>query len=296
MKKAFLIILILLTTFTSPVFALDYILGAKGGYFGWDPFFQDIYQPAFFTDVKTGTGVLYGPIFSIIFTQNLSFSISGLMGNQSTHWDSDNQLITEKSGQKYHSGSFHVEEKRYDFDSALNIRLSDNFRIFAGFKYQFLQMTIYGMQRYVNLSNNPSINVMTIDMDMPLYGPALGFGYSLTFADRYFFAINISGIYMIGKIKQNFSETFYDNSIPNGYMYGKINSDSATMDMKEYGFNIEPSVGINTGGGGPIITLGLRYQYVMAKITNYPAGRVPESRDWLRDYLYGIFVGVMYAL
>lgn len=78
--------LVCITIFLLPSLSrgTEYMAGIRGGYFAWQPFLKDIGASGM-SDIKWGTGVLYGPIFSVMFTDELTLSVSSLMGKQSTH-------------------------------------------------------------------------------------------------------------------------------------------------------------------------------------------------------------------
>jgi hypothetical protein len=87
MKRITIISMAFLILFASvPLFALEFIVGAKAGYYVWQPYLKEIEG---FEDVDRGDGVLYGPILSLLITENLSFSIAALTGKQSKHWSED---------------------------------------------------------------------------------------------------------------------------------------------------------------------------------------------------------------
>ena len=85
--KKILISALLIVIFSIPASAMNFIVGAKGGYSVWQPYFKDV--GGFFENIETGTGVLYGPVLSAIITEDLSFSLAGLTGEQSTQWTMD---------------------------------------------------------------------------------------------------------------------------------------------------------------------------------------------------------------
>jgi hypothetical protein len=63
--------------------------------------------------------------------------------------------------------------------------------------------------------------------------------------------------------------------------------------MKMWGFNLEPSAGMRPGDGLPIVTLGLRVQWTRVQ---FKEDLGDLSNQWLDDWIYGVFVGVMYEL
>jgi hypothetical protein len=270
--------------FSQPASAMDYILGAKGGYFIWDPYLKEV-GPGF-KDMKNGDGVLYGPVASIMFTQDLSFSLSGLFGKQSTHWMSENS--SEGSSElKTSNNSFDIQ--RYDVDSALSYKLTDHFKIFAGYKYQYQKVQVRNVKYSVDASGDPT-NIMLEKTDVKIPyngGPALGLGVSAPLGERFFFASNISALYMWGKFHMD----------GNGYEYNISGStwtshpQKIDTKTKMRGINIEPTVGGSMGEGMPIFTLGVRFQWTQVHIQD--KGTMNIEKNWANDYLYGVFVSII---
>jgi len=54
--------------------AMDYLIGLKGGYFVWDPYLTRVGHPQF-EEMENGSGVLYGPVCSLLFSPDISFSV-----------------------------------------------------------------------------------------------------------------------------------------------------------------------------------------------------------------------------
>ncbi len=86
-------------------------------------------------DIDYGTGMLAGPIVSLLLSPDLTFSLAGLAGRQSTHWQSK---FSDYSAAQEVSGGYYFDALRVDIDSALSYRLSDNFKVFAGYKLLYL--------------------------------------------------------------------------------------------------------------------------------------------------------------
>ena len=121
MKKLVIIIIVLLIalSFTADTKAMEYMAGAKTGYYAWQPFLKDAGGSGM-SDIEWGTGMLYGPIVSLIFSPDISFSVAGLIGKQSTHWQS---MYSDFDGNKQITGTYYFEAFRADFDSALSLKL-----------------------------------------------------------------------------------------------------------------------------------------------------------------------------
>jgi hypothetical protein len=66
MKRIILIIVLLMACLVlSPASAIDFIVGAKSGYYVWVPYFKDM-KGSGIEDMDQGSGVLYGPVFSVL--------------------------------------------------------------------------------------------------------------------------------------------------------------------------------------------------------------------------------------
>jgi hypothetical protein len=297
MKKTVLaLITAVFISLTSAAFSMDYMLGAKAGYFAWQPFYSDMGADGSLSDVDWGTGVLYGPIISLIFTPELSLSVSGLMGRQSTHWKSRFSYYESDPGLSI-SGDYYFDVFRADIDSALIYQLGGNFRIFGGYKYQYMKTTL----EFTELRISTSTNVIE-DVDMPsvefrhyCHGPALGIGYSYPITQVFFASLTVSGVYMWGTFNLE-NEVAYgsdSSSIPANQVLKKEPQPFESMPIRQMGVNIEPAVGMSPGPGMPIVTLGVRYQRFRV---NFPETTgEPFPNGWFDDTMIGVFVSAVYV-
>jgi hypothetical protein len=285
------VLLLCVAVSASPLLAMDMILGAKSGYFIWKPYFKEV-GAAGFDQMNEGTGVLYGPVVSLLFTPDLSLSASLLTGRQSAHWQA---MMDDYSATQKVTGNYSFDVTRADVDSALSYQLTDNFKMFAGYKYFYLKFKGKTTEIRTNLPGNSlaEIDVSKGDITTPFHGPALGVGFSQVLGGGYFITANISVAYMRGYFKFG-SRVSYDYDGTN--LVIDPPDPPQRFDMKQIGFNFEPAVGINLGEGMPIITLGFRYQYLRLQFMEGTSGPDPMPDDWLNDYLYGAFVSVMYLL
>lgn len=290
MKKVIIVFLTLFIalSFTHDTKAMEYMAGAKGGYYAWQPFLKDVGASGM-SDIEWGTGALYGPILSLIFTSNISFSVAGLVGEQSTHWQSTYSYFDSNTRV---TGTYYFEAFRADFDSALSYRLTENFKIFAGYKYQYLKLTYNYTEIRTDLSNNiKEINVLEMNnMRMPLHGPALGLGLSLPLGMKYFLAANLSGIYLQGKSKLKGKS--YNSSNGTDPLEYDPNSKTTDYKLRQIGLNCEPAIGFSAGEGLPIITLGFRYQRFWVKVPDATGDPFPKKT--FDDILIGGFVSAVF--
>ncbi|TAL39780.1 MAG: hypothetical protein EPN93_00615 [Spirochaetes bacterium] len=294
MKKilAAIVAILLATGAFSSLYALDLILGARGGYFLWDPLIKDI-GPEQFNDMGMGDGAMYGPLASLLFTPELSFSLSGLYGSQKaedTSYDKPHDPGTARTTK------FTFTTKRIDIDSAFIYRLTESFKVFAGYKLYSLNSKFSQIE--INLAtpdNFNSVYVEDLNINQLFHGPGLGVGYSLPFGRNYFFAANLSAIYMWGDFEMNPQKRYSYNTV--GAPRNNQGVEKFTSPMQLYGFNFEPTVGIMPGEGLPIVTLGLRIQMNRIRFVGLSAAEASDiTSGWMDDRLYGIFVSVMYTL
>ncbi len=270
-----------------PVFAVDFIIGAKAGYYGWEPFLKEI-DASGFSEIDVGVGALYGPVLSLLFTPDISLSLAALTGVQSTHWKAN----YEPWEGEYLAGTYFFESRRTDVDTVLSYRLMQNLKAFLGYKYQYIDSEL----NYTEIRTDAAREISEIiisngEAETMSHGPALGLGYSLPFGKGFFVAANLSGLYMAGefKLKEKYSYGYYS-----GFNDYNIRlTDSKTIDIAQYGVNFEPAIGFSTGESGFIYTLGLRYQWLR---TDFKDDFAPgEPLDDANDYLYGVFVSVLYT-
>ncbi len=284
---------------TTSVFAIDYVLGARAGFFFWRPFYKDMPSGTGLDDIRTGHGGLYGPILAVNFTEQITLSVSGLFGQQTTQWHTwDGYNVSNEGTQYQYSRTSYVEANRYDVDSALSYALIRGLHIFIGYKFQYMGMDWYSTERiYLITDNRTEIRNDKFEFKVPFNGFALGIGYSANLSNLYYFTISLSGIYARGQFKVYQISTEYNDTgfVPSTPTEPNPRDESQNIKIHEYGINIEPSVGIRTPG--PLVTLGIRYQLLRNQFYNLDSsgGDGPDDR-WMNDHLYGIFVSVMYVL
>lgn len=125
---------------------------------------------------------------------------------------------------------------------------------------------------------------------MPVNGPAFGLGISAPIGDRYFFAANISALYMWGAMDFDSNETEYNSGALPGPSYTR-NDKIKNIKVNLRGMNFEPTIGVSTGEGMPIVTIGIRGQWSQLKMID--GDKVNADEKWCNDYQYGVFVSVV---
>ncbi len=273
---------------------MDVMLGAKAGYYIWRPFYNDLGASGM-SDIDYGTGMLAGPVVSLLLSPDLTFSLAGLAGRQSTHWQSK---FSEFDSTQNVSGGYYFDTLRIDIDSELSYRLSDNFKLFAGYKFLYLSndYKYTEVRTLVATGAIDEIDIQDMHVVTPFHGPALGIGMSLPLNDRVFVSANLSALCMIGvfDVKKNTRYSDDVTSMPPFDGFTAVNDPFEKSRMQQFGLNVEPAIGLNPGGGMPIISLGLRFQWLRVRFTetgDYHGG----TDEWYNDYLYGMFVSAVYV-
>lgn len=288
--KKILLSAIVLIIFSTPMYAFNAMLGAKAGYFVWRPFYKDI-NAGIFQNIENGDGVLYGPVLSLVPSDDLSFSLAGLFGDQKADWSQDREWDDEEN--KYISGNYTLNVERIDIDSALSYRIHSNIKIFGGYKYQSTKSEIRLVEHKSSTLDDSDIyaHIEKENIEAKNHGPALGIGYSLPIKNKYFFTTNLSFLYMFGRFKGDLFTYHHEGDGWNqdDYRGGEI------FDLKgrSMGINFEPSIGAAVDEN-IIITLGGRYQWMRTKVLDPPDHLEGAADDAMNDHLFGIFVSVLY--
>ena len=180
-------------------YAYDITVGAATWYTWWDINSEN-------GDTRSlGPSFLYGPAISLKFNDDFNLTFIYLYGK----FD-DNEAVN-------------VSYKRVDSDLALNYRLNDYFKVFAGIKY-------------MGFSKPGSIHAG--------YGPGLGVSFTSPITnpiiDNLFLLATLSGLYTWGDEEDRFGDK---------------------SDYNEYGLNSNLSVAYYITPASTTVTLGGRFQY-----------------------------------
>lgn len=288
MKKFLILICIMCIIIISlPSFSIgaEYIAGVRAGYFAWQPFLKDIGASGM-SDITWGTGILYGPLFSIIFTDDLSVSVSTLFGKQSTHWQSEMSYFDPSTRV---TGNYQFEAFRVDVDPAISYRISQYFKLFAGYKYQYLKLAY----KYTEIRTDSTNQITEVDISTSdpsknqSHGPALGIGFTYPISEVYFFSMNFSGLYMTTDWELTW-KGYKSNPPP---LLNLSPQNKASFTFRQIGVNVEPVIGMDPGNNLPIITLGFRFQRTRLEIVEPKIVRSDKRFD---DTIIGGFVSVVF--
>jgi len=288
--KKHILSLILLLSFALPASAVDFMVGAKGGYFIWKPYFEDI--GGFFDNIDSGTGVLYGPVLSVLFTPEINLSVAGLTGTQDTYWHMD---FEQEGGDPtdIRAGTYFWETRRYDIDTAISYRIS-SLKIFLGYKYQYMDSTMIYTEIRPQPAADPDLYHDKMTLTTMSNGPALGLGYSYILGKGAFTSLNVSGLYMLGYF--DVVTDFHYEYDGGTYTFNDEYNAPVKVDTAQAGINVEMSLGYVPEGTGLVFTLGGRFQWLSTKFQDLSEEEKADlGTETMHDYLYGIFVSVLYT-
>ena len=148
------------------VSAADITVGATTWYSWWD-----FDQSGNTNNTEFDSALLYGPALSVKFNEDYNMTFVFLYGNFDMN-ETDSGTGTKTTR----------ELTRTDSDLALNYRLSNYFKIFAGAKYMSYKMP---------------------DFDHSSIGPGAGISFVVPVGGDFFILGNISGLYLWGRDDQN---------------------------------------------------------------------------------------------
>ncbi|MCL1834203.1 MAG: hypothetical protein FWG49_06850, partial [Leptospirales bacterium] len=215
--------------------AVDISVGATTWYAWWD---SGLVRKKM-TDIDTDPAFLYGPALSVKFTDDFNLTFIYLYGK----FDSD--VLNAVGGAEFKEKS---KMKRNDSDLALNYRLNDYLKIFAGVKYMNFE---YSTRIHVSkLSFDPNDD-FDIDVDHSGIGPGLGLSAVYPIADNLFLIGTLSGFYLWGNEDEK-----------NAKMASLYPDWNIEYKFKEYGFNSTLQLAYYIAEISTTITLGGRYQYL----------------------------------
>jgi len=173
-------------------------------------------------------------------------------------------------------GTYGVKSKikRSDSDFALNYKLTDYFKAFAGIKYLGYE-----------IKSSYDVDVLNIHQSSQSkhdsFGPGLGLSATFPIIDNIFILGTVSGFYLFST-----GEDFKDN-----LLYDKDRPASMTVGYNEYGINTNISVAYYISQISTVISLGFRYQYFMTDYEDYE----PFLINNIKNQIYGITLTATYT-
>ena len=197
----------------SKVYAFDITVGATTWYSWWD-----LEQKG--QSYNIDPTFLYGPALSVRLNDDFNLTFVFLYGKfdmEESHWDNSTPPV--KEFQKF-------KLKRYDSDLALNYRLNEYFKVFAGVKYINYSFATGGHMEHTG------------------FGPGLGLSCAFPIVDNLFLLGTLSGFYLWAEEEDD----------------GK--NGRSSRDSKDYGINSNLSLAYYIAQASTTVSLGGRFQYM----------------------------------
>ena len=179
---------------------------------------------------------LIGPALAVKFNDDFNLTFVFLYGKYEHKGSQDSASFSEKT-----------KNKRSDSDLALNYKLHDYLKVFAGLKYMAYKKDKKGVATDVGGGT-----AETNKNDHSGLGPGLGLSATYPVYDNFFLLATLSGFYLWGSEE-------VDSSTAGS---GKIN-------YKEYGFNSTLAAAYYIAPASTVVSLGGRYQYFVAPYDDY---------------------------
>jgi len=249
MKKLILLTLAAIcciSIITSKLHALDMTVGASTWYAWWEqeaPGQTTKFDPTFF----------YGPVLAVKISDDFNLTFVYLYGVFNYKEGSGSNKVTIKS-------------KRSDVDFALNYKLSNYFKAFAGVKY---------MPYKLEGEEKGSKNTIT-KAEHSAIGPGLGLSATIPIANNIFGLATLSGFYLWSGEDNDYKDL--GDSSKNG---------KTKRDYVRYGFNSTLALAYYIAPASTVVSLGGRLQY-------YRSDYNTEKGYFANNTFYGITLTVTY--
>jgi hypothetical protein len=190
------------------IYAIDVSVGATTWYSWWDN------NALIGENSEADPAFLYGPSLAVQFNDDFGLTFVYLYGK----YDFTGEVAAL---------SYKAKVKRSDADLALNYKLNDFFKVFAGVKY---------------------LSSSTSGIDWSSWGPELGLSAAYPIAENLSILANLSGFYLWGSNEDD------HHTHPSGSGHDG--------NHKDYGFNSGLSFAYYIAPASTTVSLGGRFQYV----------------------------------
>jgi hypothetical protein len=206
------------------------------------------------TVINSDPAFLYGPALSAKFNDDFNLTFVFLYGN-----------FNAKNNQGKNANF-----KRIDSDLALNYRLNNYLKVFAGIQYLAYDI----LPAKVNLAD-----VIEIKGQHSSFGTGIGISGTIPVTGNIFGLCSVSGLYLWGKDEVEISDPWQ-----------LIPAQSSNVDYKEYGVNSNLSIAYYIAEVSTVISLGGRFQYIY---TDYKGNELGLSS--IRFKMYGVTLTATYS-
>lgn len=315
-KLLFIVMTFVISSFfpSERLFAIQSMVGAKVWYANWYPYLKDTgindeVKYMGWQALEKGGGWMYGASGSINLTDKINFSASFLLGSLMSQFENDGSRYTDRDNNSLYSHEKYYQVgkatiARQDLDVALSYTIGTSFKIFGGYKYQPLKMDVIqdgadwseaqGGGEGSGVYNQGTYNKTKFTFEQINHAPALGVGYSYSFAERFAFAANVSLLYLTGSVDIKMDRKEYNVTTWSDQPSSRI-LQKYTMDFTGFGINAEPSI-VAAVSESIIAIIGFRYQLLIINADLSQQGySETESIDSMKDHVFGVYASVMYC-
>ncbi|MCL1833830.1 MAG: hypothetical protein FWG49_04940 [Leptospirales bacterium] len=259
MKKILFTAICISMIISHKVYGVDITIGATGWY-AWGEQYNVQTGKVHNSLIESDPSLLYGPALSVKFSDDFNLTFVFLYGKFNA---------VQFNG--YHEEE--AEFKRIDSDLALNYRLNNYLKVFAGAKYL----------SYNIVPNNDSMDFMFKKIDPhSSYGIGAGVSATIPIMGNLFGLATLSGLYLFGKDSFVKTEDMW-TSPPVLH--------SVSLAYNEYGFNTNISLAYYVSDISTVISLGWRFQYLLA---DYKDKNNDISLDYIRFIIHGVTLTATY--
>jgi hypothetical protein len=258
--------------------AMSISIGPYAWYAWWDAALEEAFKKNTIMQYKINNetdidpAILYGAALSLKFNERISLStvfITGEYNITSRGYETGPTLGWTQIYADY-SQSF----RRYDVDSALNYKISDNMKLFGGIKYQLYSFdTFYSWGAAGYADGTIIINGISF---------ALGAGFNWHLGSNFFLLFNLSALYQLNLLDSE--GTMYSGALSMPLSHSE--------QYHAMGANSTLSIAYYLDAISTTLTVGFRYQVVYL----FDNGSV-EFPDFSNefDHFYGITFSALYT-
>jgi hypothetical protein len=261
MKKILFTAICISMIISHKVYAVDITAGLTGWY-AWGEQYNVQTNKVPNSLIESDPSLLYGPALSVKFSDDFNLTFVFLYGKFNAL--KDDGVNREES-----------EFKRIDSDLALNYRLNNYLKVFAGAKYL----------SYDIVPNNDSTEFSFKKIDPhSSYGIGAGVSATVPIIGNLFALATVSGLYLFG------SDSFVRTEDEEMWSVDPPLKD-VKLPYNEYGFNTNISLAYYISDWSTVISLGWRFQYLLA---DYKDKDNDISLDYIRFIIHGITLTATY--
>lgn len=306
MKKSYLFV-VLAVVFAIALFPVSsnagtLMIGVKGWYAFWDSAIGEQFSgmadeeiveylkdPAggnsddarLSSDIELGRGILVGPLLSYQ-TDDKLWSVSfALMHFGSFSQEADVTASTfDGATWENLDAKYKLELNRREYDFAVTRSLTENFKVFVGYKHQITEQKFKGEDPWGN-----EFDIYEVDVTLKI--PTAGIGYVHPLTDKLFFGAQLGLLYVMPTVE--FTDKFSDDA-------GNYSIDGDPVDGEEFEKDFDSTLGFNGElaisylvGESLIVQAGYRYQQMRFK-----KGGDIDFDEW--DTFHGVTLTAVYLL